>query len=373
MVLPAIASIRCLAVDFALLVMSCLVREGTAYAHDHANEGACAAAPQTALVDARESLQRAPRALNARLGLADLLIEAGCYEEAVHVLTDGEPMHPRNEALQSRLRVARSLVSERQFFQGLEKVELEAKLTRHLMRCTRFADVSACDQALELQPDDSTIMTAKGEALLKADKPLDALEVLRRAAALDPANPDITAKVKTAQAVRATLEERCMNAEGETGLSACRSILVNGSPAEFEVTRRIAVLQQISNQHSKALDTYIAAHSLRRGDKAVASAIVALVDSTGRGDAVALAARGSSLVTLGRARDALVSMRQAQTLSPGLPGIDDRILAAEKMLRRDERLLTSQQNAEGNAPPAAVVSAAPARTYSNLQPASHSN
>jgi Flp pilus assembly protein TadD len=343
-----------------------------AYAHDAGNQGACAAARPIALVDARESVQRAPRALNARLGLADLLIEAGCYEEAVHVLTDGEPMHPRNEALQSRLRFARSLVSEHQFFQGLEKVELEARLTRHVMRCTRFDDVSACDQALELKPDDSTIMTAKGAALLKADKPLDALEIFRRAAALEPENPDIIAKVKTAQAVRAMLEERCMSAEGETGVSACRSILAKGGPVEFEVTRRIAVLQQTSNQHSKALDTYIAAHSLRRGDKAVATAIVALVDSTGRGDAVALAARGSSLVTLGRARDALVSMRQAQALSPGLPGIDDRILAAENMLRRDKPLLASQ-TAQSSPPTAAVVSAAPAHTYSNLQPASHSN
>src|SRR5688572_12854426 len=102
MILRALAAVLCV---FAI--------SGVARAHDHAKDGACAAAAdKPALTSAREALQRTPDALKVRLGLADLLIDAGCYEEAVHVLEDGTAMHARSDELQKRLRTARSLISE---------------------------------------------------------------------------------------------------------------------------------------------------------------------------------------------------------------------------------------------------------------------
>lgn len=317
--------LRVLAIALCLFAGS-----GVARAHEHAKPGACeAAADKPAMVSAREALQRTPDALKARLGLADQLIDAGCYEEAVHVLEDGAALHARSEELQTRLRTARSLISERQFFDGLDKAELGAKLSRNVLRCTRFADLEACDQALVMKPDDVAVATARGDALLKTQRTI----------------------------------ERCMSADGDAALAACQAILAKGAASEFELLRRIGVLQQAANQPSKALDTYIAANSLRRGDKSVALAIVALVDSTGRSDALALAARGSSLVTLGRLRDGIASMEQAKALTPGLPGIGDQLAAAQRLVRQEERMRESQ-------PLAAVT---PTRTYSNLQPASRSN
>ena len=353
MILRALAAVLCI-----------LASTGVARAHDHAKDGACAAsAEKPTLATAREALQRAPDALKVRIGLADLLIDAGCYEEAVHVLEDGTATHARSEELQTRLRTARSLISERQFFDGLDKAELEAKLSRNVLRCTRFADVEACDQAIAMKPDDVAVVIARGDALLKSQRPLEALDAYRRAAALDPSNSDAAAKVSAAQAQRRAVEERCMSTDAEGALGACQSIMAKGASNEFELLRRIGVLQQAANQSSKALDTYIAANSLRRGDRAVALAIVALVDSTGRSDALALAARGSSLVTLGRLREGIASMQQAQALTPGLPGIGDQVTAAQRLLRQEERMRESQ-------PVAAVT---PTRTYSNLQPASRSN
>jgi tetratricopeptide (TPR) repeat protein len=346
------------------IVLCALAGTGVVHAHAQAKEGACAAAQQQpAIVSARESLQRTPDALKVRFGLADLLSDAGCYEEAVHVLEDGASIHGRNEELQRRLRTARSFISERQFFQGLDKAELEAKLSRHVLRCTRFGDVEACDQALALKPDNVAVAIARGDALLKAQRPLEAVDAYRRAQGIDPANAELPAKLASAQALRRTVAERCMSADGEAALAACQSILAKGAANEFELLRRIGVLQQSANQPSRALDTYIAANSLRRGDKAVALAIVALVDSTGRSDALALAARGSSLVTLGKVRDGIASLQQAQALTPGLPGIGDQVVAAERLLRQEARMRESQP----------VVVAAPTQTYSNLQPASRSN
>ncbi len=353
MILRALAAVLCL-----------LASVGAVSAHEQPKEGACeASARQPAIVSARESLQRTPDALKVRFGLADLLIDAGCYDEAVHVLEDGTAIHARNEELQKRLRTARSLISERQFFDGLDQAELDAKLSRHVLRCTRFGDIDACDQALAIKPDNVAVVIARGDALLKSQRPLEALDAYRRASALDPSNADVTAKTNAAQALRRTVEQRCMSADGEAALGACQSILAKGAANEFDLLRRIGVLQQAANQPAKALDTYIVANSLRRGDKAVALAIVALVDSTGRSDALALSARGSSLVTLGKVREGIASMQQAQALTPGLPGIGEQVVAAQRLLRQEERMRESQ-------PVAAVT---PTRTYSNLQPASRSN
>jgi len=346
---------------------------GVSMAHD--GKSTCdATGQQTSLVNARQSLERSPRDLQARLDLAEQLVKASCYEDAVHVLQDGETLHPRNQQLQTQLQTARSLIKERQFFEGLDQAEIAAQVSRHVLRCTRFGDVAACDQALALKPNDVAILLAKGEALIKAEKPIEALEAYGRAAALDPSNADVAAKTKTAQTLRTTLETRCAQTDGDAALAACESVFRTDSPNGFELARRIGVLHQGGNRPSKALEAYIAANSLRRGDKAVALAILALVDSTGRSDAAALSARGSSLVTLGRTRDGLTSMRQALALAPELPGLANQIEGAERLLKQEDRMRESQQNErDTRGEPATVAANTATRTYSNLQPASHAN
>ncbi len=373
---PIVTSMRRRACRSALLVLALMMRAGASQGHDQETGSSCAASDgQPEVASARQALERAPRDLEARLDLANVLVRVGCYEQAVHVLEDGQSLHPRDDQLQRQLRTARSLISERQFFDGLDKAELEAKLARHALRCTRFGDVAACDQALALKPNDVAMVLAKGEALYVAGKPVHALEVYERAAALDPSSADIPKKIQAAQTLRATLERRCMSGEGAAALSACESILRKDAPDEFDLTRRVAVLQQAANQPAKALDTYIAANALRRGDKAVALAIVALLDSTGRSDAAALAARGSSLVTLGRTREGIASMRQAQALAPELPGIANQIAAAERLLKQEDRMRESQREAVAGGKPggASTTAVASVRTYSNVQPASHAN
>jgi len=364
-----------------------LLYGATALAH---GQGACeTSAKQPGITAARATLERTPQALAPRLSLSDLLVESGCYEEAIHVLEEADKVHPRNADVQKRLRTARSFVSERQFFEGLDKAEAEARLSRNQLRCTRFADVQACDDVLVLRPDDLAIAIAKADALVKANRLQDALTAYNRAATLSPGNADIAARIETIQVQRRTLQQRCMTGEGEAALAACQVVLTKDAPDEFDVTRRIAILHQTANQSSKALDAYIAANSLRRGDKSVALAIVALVDSTGRSDAIALAARGSSLVTLGRAREAIASLKQAEALAPGLPDVANQMAAAERLLKQEERMRESQRAAAAAQKPAVADSksneGAPgaaaqvtqvtpvAATYSNTAPASRSN
>jgi tetratricopeptide (TPR) repeat protein len=161
-------------------------------------------------------------------------------------------------------------------------------------------------------------------------------------------------------------------------LESCENALLVGEADEFAIRQRVAVIHQSNNRLSEALDAYIAARALRRGDEAVAQAIVALVDSSGRKDAGALAARGTSLLTLGRAADALSALRQAQTLAPGFPEIAAAIATAERQVRMDEQMESRRRAATvvEQAPPpntAAQIAAVPERRYSNAATASRSH
>jgi hypothetical protein len=124
----------------------------------------------------------------------------------------------------------------------------------------------------------------------------------------------------------------------------------------------------------------------------VALAIVALTDSTGRRDALALAARGSSLLTLGRATEALQTLRQAEALAPALPKIRTEVAQAEQAAREEARRasrITSARSPGSNAAgvavagtgasgsakskPGARAAAAEVVTYSNEAEAAHTN
>jgi hypothetical protein len=110
---------------------------------------------------------------------------------------------------------------------------------------------------------------------------------------------------------------------------------------------------------------------------------VALSDSTGRRDALALVARGSSLLTLHRASDALQALRQAEALAPGLPKLRTQIAQAEQAARAEsKRAVAASANAQPiktqpgvpSTPQAGTrVAASGAVTYSNDAAAAHTN
>jgi len=170
---------------------------------------------------------------------------------------------------------------------------------------------------------------------------------------------------------RQALLKRCTDGDGDAALQACKSVLVKGAPNEFETTVRIALLQQSANQTSQALDSYIAANSLRHGDKGVALAILALLQSTQRKDAIALAAQGSSLVTLGRAHEALAALQQAKALEPELPDIDQQIKTAE-VQARTESTAHKEQATQMAAVSAEAQAMAEPQNFSNVAEATHS-
>jgi tetratricopeptide (TPR) repeat protein len=297
---------------------------------------------QAAVVDAKAAVARDPEGLGPRLRLADTLVDAGCYQEATSALEAGEEMHPHSNELERKLRDVRSMVTEQHYFEGLGEAEESAKLQRNLLRCTKLADLAACDEALKIRPDDLQILLSKGDALLQGNHAADAVIVYRRASVVSPGNEAIKMKVATAQVQRQSLVSQCENGSGAAAVEACDAALLHGAEDEFEIDRREGILLQSVNEPEQALDAYIAASVLKQDNQSVALAVVALTQSTGREDAMALQALGAALLTLGRPTDALAALTQAQTLTPTLPGIGSQIEKARRLA-----LLAPQRTGSG--------------------------
>ena len=338
-----------------------------------AHEGTCSTTPSAARVAARQAFEQAPKDLGALLKFSDALAADSCFDDAVHVLEDGEATHGRNAELQTHLREARSILTEQHYFDSLDRAGEAAKLSRNLLRCKKLADLQACDDALAQKPNDLEVTLAKGDALLQAKRPADALRVYSQARQFANGNATVDEKLAAAESQRKASLGTCQLGSGESALQACEGALVRGDASEFDILKRKGILLQAANQSAPALDAYISANLLRHGDRSIALAIVALSESTGRGDALTLAARGSALLTLDRPSEALAPLKQALTLSPGL-------IETKSQLARAERSAAAARSKQGAAGPmlasaqlAAASEAANARRYSNAAPVTRSN
>jgi len=116
---------------------------------------------------ATAALERDPDQLPPRMRLADALVDQGCYQEAVTVLEAGQQTYPRSSELAGKLRDVRSLVTEQTYIEGLTQAAESAKFSRNQLRCTKLADVTACDDALKFKPEDAQLLAARREALTK--------------------------------------------------------------------------------------------------------------------------------------------------------------------------------------------------------------
>jgi tetratricopeptide (TPR) repeat protein len=284
-----------------------------------ASPAACAtSSPGPDEVRIAAALQRDPDSVDTRVKLANALSDRGCYNDAIRALEAGVELDPHSRILQDRLRSARSTLSEQGYFEGLGRAEESAKTQRNVLRCRNLSDLAACDQALAAAPGDRTLMIAKADALVRAGHPSDALPIYEKAASLDPADESLKARIGATESARAALVTRCQNEQGDAAINACDLGLRHGARDEFAIYKRKGTLLQAQDQPSRALDAYIAANLLDPSDRVVASAIAALTQSTGRQDALALAARSSALSLLNPS----VRAGTVPTASAGAPHVD---------------------------------------------------
>jgi tetratricopeptide (TPR) repeat protein len=286
-----------------------------------------------AILEPNAALERNPERLDPRMRLAAALMERGCYRDVVAVLEPGAQLHPQVDELKLLLRDARSLLEEERYFEGLEEAEAAAKLKRNLLRCRELDDVAACNAALREQPGDPALLIAKAEAQHATSGLAPALETYHEVLALFPDHAGASARLRALQSERETLLATCLDMAGEEALSACDGALIPGAADELEIHKRRGLLLQQAGRPAQALEAYIAADNLRRGDRTTATAIAALTQSTGRSDAIALAANGSAQLTLGRVNEAVRVLREAQALAPGFGTVAADLATAEARRR----------------------------------------
>ncbi len=158
-----------------------------------------------AVADATAAVEHDPDEPGPRMRLADALVDQGCYQEAVGVLEAVQESHPRNAEISAKLRAVRSLVTEQTYIEGLTQAAEGAKLARNQLRCTRLADIAACDDALKSKPDDVQLLLAKGDALLQANRPTDAVAAYQHASGLKPGDEAVKTKLAAAEALQANI------------------------------------------------------------------------------------------------------------------------------------------------------------------------
>jgi predicted Zn-dependent protease len=73
------------------------------------------------------------------------------------------------------------------------------KLNTGFRRC-RAGGIDACYDAIRYRPSDPSLLSALGDALLRANRPADALRAYQRVAILAPNMPGVVAKISALEA-----------------------------------------------------------------------------------------------------------------------------------------------------------------------------
>jgi Flp pilus assembly protein TadD len=81
-------------------------------------------------------------------------------------------------------------------------------------RC-RTGSVDACYDAIRRSPSDPSLLSALGDALMRANRPADALRTYQRVATLAPGTPGVAAKISAVEAK--------LSAKRPTGNAATRT------------------------------------------------------------------------------------------------------------------------------------------------------
>ena len=248
----------------------------------------------------------------------------------------------------------------------------EPRLSRAVARCTRQAELIACDEALSLKPNDPDLLVAEGDALVQMRRPGEAIGVYRNALRL-AARPDVVnPKVAAAQSQRGEYLAICMARLGTLAERACESAWLPGAPDEVALFKRRGLLLRLDNQPAAALDAYMAAARLRPADREVARSVVDLSGGPGRKDPPIWTARGSALMTLGRRSAGLACWREALRSAPDFAPAKVQLRLAERAAAIESAAQAAPSNLGG---PSAVIAAEEVSggPYSNAAPATHSN
>ena len=249
----------------------------------YANIDTCLSATGEAAVKAcKKEIGISPDNINVRFAMCDALISLNRYEDAVVVLEDGLKRLPGNTALERKLALARSYVSERTFITRQNPdTKTNALARRNTIRCNALkgaAALDACSAALKDNPADPELYKARGNALLTMDRYVESILAYRKTLQLSPGNKEAATKLKKAEAKRQNLVTKCGTQQGAGALATCEAALLRGAPDYLKIQRRKGDLLLSMNRTPEAIRAYREALAIDPGNKALTKKISALTE-----------------------------------------------------------------------------------------------
>lgn len=211
---------------------------------------------ETAVAACRRVLEQRPADVDARLAMGDALTQLNRYQDAVNLLRQGLDVSAGDNRIQRKLRLVESYLQEqklidersRQPSQG-QATKPEVTLQLERVRCTSLTGeqaLKACENALQLAPEDASLHRAKGDALLALDLTGRAIVAYREALRIEPSNQAATQALERAQSRQKRQLTDCQTGSSESALRACDRARIAGAQEEATIqVRRGEILQEM--------------------------------------------------------------------------------------------------------------------------------
>lgn len=235
------------------------------------------ASGEKAVAACRRELLQDPGNLDIRFALSDAFMSLSRYEDAVAVLRQGFEHAPGDDRIKKKLMLAESYLEEQRWIEKQQRrnedtardKKQSAQIRLSLIRCKKLtgdAAMAACNDGLEMVPDQPELLTARGLVWMEMDRVGNAILDFESALAVDPRNREAAKNLRLAQTRRTVKLAQCFQNDGVDGLDACEAALIPGASDEGEIRRRQAGLLQAMGQPAASTDSE---QSGRSGDAEV--------------------------------------------------------------------------------------------------------
>jgi tetratricopeptide (TPR) repeat protein len=160
-----------------------------------------------------------------------------------------------------------------------------------MIRCEATKNLVACEDVIEMDPNQSAPFRILGNAELAQENYPEAIEFFTRALALAPEQPEVVASLDAATSARQRLLDSCLDGSSRSAIAACASARLSGAPDEHDLLIRWGDLLVSSTRTDEAYPIYEQARRIKPG---IAGKRISILDSAraceAGGDKPALAA-----------------------------------------------------------------------------------
>lgn len=166
---------------------------------------------EKAIAACQQSLKNNPRSLKRMKRLADLLLEAERFDEALQLLADARKAYPHNQRIAHKIKLTKSMQAEKILFAEEDERsqssaenqtaqrQTQSKLSRLLcLRMKGDRGLAACQLATEAFPKDAAVHKAYGDLLKAAGQAEKARQAYQVAERLQPQKQSVAQAVSPA-------------------------------------------------------------------------------------------------------------------------------------------------------------------------------